>query len=69
MLTEVIRMQLEGNRSRAETFVRQYGAWNDVLEYAASEQMKLKPTLYRLIEQPFADWLSGKSGDGILSGQ
>jgi hypothetical protein len=69
MLTEVIRMQLEGNRSRAETFVKQYGAWNDVLEYAASEQMKLKPTLYRLIEQPFADWLSGKSGDGILPGQ
>jgi hypothetical protein len=67
MLTEVIRLQLEGNISGAEAFVERYGGWHETLAYAAAEQMKLKPKLYRLIEQPLADWLAGEYGDAILA--
>jgi hypothetical protein len=69
MLTEVIRLQLEGNISGAETFVERYGEWHETLAYAAAEQMKLKPKLYRLIEQPLAELLAGEYGDAILAGQ
>lgn len=69
MLTEVIRLQLEGNISGAEAFVERYGEWHETLAYAAAEQMKLKPKLYRLIEQPLAELLAGEYGDAILAGQ
>ena len=53
-LTEVIQIQLDGDPAKAEAFVKKYAAWNDALQYAADEKMKLKPKLYRLIDQPLA---------------
>ncbi|TAL31860.1 MAG: hypothetical protein EPN97_10645 [Alphaproteobacteria bacterium] len=55
MLTEVIQLQLDGDPSKAEAFVKKYTAWNDALQYAAEEKMKMKPKLYRLIRQPMRD--------------
>ncbi len=57
MLTEVIQLQLDGDPKKAEAFVKKYAAWNDALQYAADEQMKLKPKLYRLVKQPLRDKL------------
>ncbi|HEY8189054.1 MAG TPA: hypothetical protein VIF12_00095, partial [Micavibrio sp.] len=58
MLTEVVQLQLDGDAGKAGEFVKKYAAWNDVLQYAADQQMKLKPRLYALIDQPFKDSLS-----------
>jgi hypothetical protein len=55
MLTEVIQLQLDGDATKAEAFVKKYAAWNETLQYAAAEKMKLKPKLYRLIRQPIRD--------------
>jgi hypothetical protein len=55
MLAEVIQLQLDGDPAKAEAFVKKYAAWNDALQYAADERMKLKPKLYRLIKQPIRD--------------
>jgi hypothetical protein len=52
MLAEVVRLQLDGDAAKAETFVKKYAQWNDALQYAADTQMGLKPKLYRLIVQP-----------------
>lgn len=57
MLTEVLQLQLEGDATKAEAFVKKYAAWNDALQYAADERMKMKPKLYRLIKQPLRDKL------------
>lgn len=57
MLSDVIQLQLDGDAQKAEAFVKKYAAWNDALAYAASEKMKLKPKLYRLIKQPTRDKL------------
>lgn len=57
MLSEVIQLQLDGDAQKAESFVKKYGAWNDALQYACEERMKLKPKLYRLIKQPMRDKL------------
>ena len=60
MMNEVIQLQLDGNISEAEAFVKKYAAWNDTLQYAADEKMKLKPKLYSIIKQPLRDTLSHK---------
>lgn len=57
MLQEVIQLQLDGDPAKAEAFVHRYGAWNEALQYAADEQMSLKPKLYRLIDQPMRNSL------------
>lgn len=57
MLTEVIQLQLDGDAGKAESFVKKYLVWNDALQYAADEKMKLKPKLYRLVKQPLKDAL------------
>ena len=57
MLTEVIQLQLDGDPAKAEAFVKKYAAWNDALQYAADEKMKLNPKLYRLLKQPLRDKL------------
>lgn len=59
MLEEVIQLQLDGNSENAEVFCKKYGAWNDALQYAADEQMNMKPKLYKFIEQPMRDHLLG----------
>lgn len=61
MLTEVIQIQLDGDPVKAESFVKKYAVWNDALQYAADEQMKDKPKLYRLVKQPLRDSLSAIS--------
>lgn len=52
MLTEVIQIQMDGDPAKAEVFVKKYAAWNDALQYAAEERLKLKPKLYRSVNQP-----------------
>ena len=55
MLTEVIQLQLDGDATKAEAFVKKYAAWNEALQYASEERMKMKPKLYRLVKQPLRD--------------
>ncbi len=55
MLKEVIQIQLDGDPAKAEAFVKKWGAWNETLQYASDEKMKLKPKLYRLIRQPMRE--------------
>lgn len=57
MLTEVIGLQLDGDPAKAQAFVTKYAAWNETLQYAADEKMKLQPRLYRLVRQPLRDKL------------
>ncbi|MBI1216726.1 MAG: hypothetical protein GC185_13030 [Alphaproteobacteria bacterium] len=57
MLTEVVQLQLDGDANKAEAFVKKYAQWNDALQYAAEEKMKLKPKLYRFVQQPVRDKL------------
>ncbi len=57
MLGEVIQLQLEGNAEKAEAFCRRYGAWNDVMQYAADQIMGLNPKLYLSVQQPMAERL------------
>lgn len=52
MLAEVVQLQLEGDAGKAEAFVKKYAAWNETLQYAADEKLKLKPKLYRQVHQP-----------------
>lgn len=52
MLAEVVQLQLEGDAGKAEAFVKKYAAWNETLQYAADEKLKLKPKLYRHVNQP-----------------
>ncbi len=66
MLTEVVRLQLDGDVEKAEAFVKRYVQWDDALAYGAAERMKLKPRLYRLVEQPLADQLMARA-DQILA--
>lgn len=58
MLAEVVQLQLDGDVAKAEAFVKKYASWNDALQYAADEKMKLKPKLYRLVNQPLRAKLS-----------
>ncbi len=65
MLTEVIGLQLNGDFSQAQPFVERYAAWNEALQYATEEQMKLKPKLYRRIHQPLRDELLKLRSHGL----
>ncbi len=55
MLEEIVSLQLEGDRQKAQAFTEKYAVWNEALQYAADEQIKLHPRLYRLLKQPFKD--------------
>ncbi len=62
MLTEIIQLQLDGDAEKAKAFATQWTRWNENLQYAADEKMKLGPKLYLFLHQPFANQLLEKKG-------
>jgi hypothetical protein len=57
MLAEVVQLQLDGDAGKAEAFVKKYARWDEALQYAVDEQLKLKPKRYKLVKQPLKDAL------------
>ncbi len=57
MLEEVILIQLEGNENKAKTFVGEYTAWNDTLEYISLTKKSLSPRPLKILEMSLAQKL------------
>ncbi|MDB5492649.1 MAG: MutT/NUDIX family protein [Micavibrio sp.] len=58
MLEDVIALQLEGDAEKAQDFVSRYAVWNEAMQYGAAQQMKFKPKLYKMLQQPMRDKLA-----------
>jgi hypothetical protein len=57
MLTEVIKIQLEGNADKARIFVDKYRQWNNTMQYISEIKQSLSPKPYKILKMPLAEKL------------
>ena len=55
MLTEIIKMQLDGDAAKAEEFFKKWFVWTDEQEYASKILKSMKPKIYRKLNFELAD--------------
>ena len=58
MLTEIIKMQLDGDANKADEFFQKWFVWTDEQEYASKILKSLKPKIYRKLNFELADKIS-----------
>lgn len=55
MLTEIIKLQLDGNPDNAKAFFDKWFVWNEEQEYASKILKSMKPKIYKKLNQTLAN--------------
>ena len=59
MLTEIIKMQLDGDAPKADEFFKKWFKWTDEQEYASKILKSMKPKIYRKLDFELANKIAG----------